>query len=224
MSFDIGIWIQQYIQTVKELFGERLVFVGLQGSYGRNEATADSDIDVVVILDEATVQDLRSYDDAISALPYRDKVCGFISGKQELMDWEKSDLFQFYHDTTPLYGSIDYLRPMLKKEDIRRAIRIGACNMYHMCGHNIVHEKDLGILKSLYKAAVFVVQAVYFERAGVYIKTKKELLTLLPPREQHILEASAKLKEQTQDIDFEQFSEPLFVWAGQLIREYGEHS
>ena len=45
-------WINTFIHAVNDTFGNRTYFVGLQGSYGRGEATETSDIDVVVILDE----------------------------------------------------------------------------------------------------------------------------------------------------------------------------
>ena len=49
---DITVWMKNFLQTLNETFGDRVWFVGLQGSYGRGEATETSDIDVVVILDE----------------------------------------------------------------------------------------------------------------------------------------------------------------------------
>ena len=44
-------WLKAYLQTVTSLFGVRLLFVGLQGSYGRDEATESSDIDMALILE-----------------------------------------------------------------------------------------------------------------------------------------------------------------------------
>lgn len=58
---DIKKWVEEYLIRAKDLFGERLVFVGLQGSYGRGEATENSDIDVVLILDEVKPGDLSEY-------------------------------------------------------------------------------------------------------------------------------------------------------------------
>lgn len=223
MAFDIGVWMGGYLSAVKDRFGSRLVFVGLQGSYGRNEATDDSDIDVVLILDQVTVPDLVAYDQAIARLPHREKVCGFVSGTQELSGWARSDLFQFCHDTTPLLGSIDHLLPTITTEDVRQAILMGAGNIYHLCGHNVVHEKDARILRSLYKSAVFVVQAVHYERTGVYTKSRMDLLSAVSPQEQQILQASAALREPSdaREGDFLRLSELLFVWAGQLLRQYG---
>ncbi|MEL7567058.1 MAG: nucleotidyltransferase domain-containing protein [Dehalobacterium sp.] len=208
MDFDINTWIKGYLDELKALFGSRLLFAGLQGSYGRGEATDSSDIDVVVILDQTTLEDLKAYGAMLDILPNRDKVCGFISGRQELLNWERSDLFQFYHDTTPLFNSIDFLLPLIDKEDIRRAIRIGACNMYHMCGHNMVHEKDAEILKTLYKSAAFTVQAVYYDQTGTYIKQKAELIPVLQPQEREILQTGITLKRQPNMVcaEFERLS------------------
>lgn len=222
MDFDIGNWIKGYLDELKSLFGSDLLFVGLQGSYGRGEATENSDIDVVVILNNVTAGDLKEYSSMLDKLPYREKVCGFISGLQELINWERFDLFQFYHDTTPILGSIDFLMELIGKEDIRRAVRIGACNIYHMCGHNMVHEKDTEILKALYKSAAFTVQAVYYDQTGTYIKQKAELLSVLQPQEREILQTGITLKKQPSIVqsEFERLSELLLSWAAGLIIKY----
>ena len=222
MNFDINTWMKAYMDELKNLFGSRLLFIGLQGSYSRGEATDSSDIDAVVILDHATPKDLKAYCAMLDSLPNREKVCGFISGQQELIHWERSDLFQFYHDTTPVFGSIDFLLPLIAREDIHRAIRIGACNIYHMCGHNMVHEKDGEILKALYKSAAFTVQAVYFAQTGTYIKQKVELISMLQQPEREILKTVIALKQQPSlaQTEFSRLSELLFQWATELIIKY----
>ena len=77
-------WLQAYLQMVQALFGERICCVGLQGSYGRGEAGADSDIDVVLILDRVSDVDLKRYRQAADRLQQREKLCGFVSGRVEL--------------------------------------------------------------------------------------------------------------------------------------------
>ena len=57
MVIDIAAWMKEFLQALNESFENRVWFVGLQGSYGRGEATETSDIDVVVILDELAVAD-----------------------------------------------------------------------------------------------------------------------------------------------------------------------
>ena len=219
---DIKTWMQDYLDKLKSLFGSRLLFVGLQGSYGRGEATESSDIDMVVILNCVSPENLKMYRSMLDTLPNREKACGFISGRQELMNWERSDLFQFYHDTTPIFGSIDFLQPLIGKEDVRRAVRIGACNIYHMCGHNMVHERDGKLLKALYKSATFTIQAVSYLQTETYRKKKTELLPVLQHPEREILESAIALKQQTDlaQAEFDRLSEELFRWASNLIAEY----
>jgi predicted nucleotidyltransferase len=222
MTSDIQDWVDGYLRAVKNRFGSRLIFVGLQGSYGRGEASESSDIDMVLILDEVDMQDLKAYDEAISKLPDREKICGFISGRRELTAWNKSELFQFYYDTIPIFGNMDFLLPTITKQDVQRAILSGACGLYHQYGHNAVHEKDFEMLRSLCKSAVFVLQAVYYDRTGVYVRKHKDLLPLLFPDEQQVMRACADLKTRTSvpTADFDQISDLLFQWAGRLIRKY----
>ena len=59
MAFSIDRWMEEYRRAAEERFGERIWFMGLQGSYGRGEATEESDIDVVLILDRLDTSDLQ---------------------------------------------------------------------------------------------------------------------------------------------------------------------
>ena len=217
---DIKNWIAEFTNKVEQTFSDRVWFIGLQGSYGRGEATDTSDIDVVVILDELRMNDLKTYRDMLDTLQNRQMICGFISGKDELLNWEASDLFQFYYDTTPIKGTLDCLLEKIDKHAVMRAIKIGACNIYHACVHNFVHEKSNDILRSLYKSAVFVLQAVYFFETGKYVKSKAELQNAINPPSA-ILTTTLNLKNGA-DIKFEEMSELLLNWATALIRGYNE--
>ena len=75
---DITAWMKNFLQTLNETFANRVWFVGLQGSYGRDEATETSDIDVVVILDELSAMDIHTYNTLLDVLPHRELICGFL--------------------------------------------------------------------------------------------------------------------------------------------------
>ena len=209
-------WMDKFVKVLEESFGNRVWFVGLQGSYGRGEATETSDIDVVVILDELSVQDIQAYNEMLDTLPNRELICGFASGKKELLNWEPSDLFQFYHDTTPIKGSLDELLVLIDEAVISRAIKISACNIYHGCVHNMLHEKSDEILKGLYKAASFVVQAIYFQETGCYVKSQKDLLQKVSGEERCIVENFLNLKNDGK-VDFIEMSNTLFAWSKKWI-------
>lgn len=214
---DISNWLDVFLYNLKEEFGERIWFVGLQGSYARDEATEKSDIDIVVILDEISIVDIKKYNKLLDKLPNRDLICGFISGKKEIFNWEPSDLFQFYYDTKPIKGSIDELLNLIDSKDIDRAIKNGACNIYHACVHNMLYEKNENILRELYKSASFVIQAIYFKQNGKYIAKKKDLIQRLEYDERVIMENFLESKK-SKSIDFESMSENLFDWSRKWIK------
>lgn len=213
---EITAWMHTFLQTLDQTFGARVWFVGLQGSYGRGEATETSDIDAVVILDELSAADIQTYHAMLDTLPNRELICGFLSGKNELLHWEASDLFQFYNDTKPLRGSLDELLPLLDSAAVNRAIKMGACNIYHGCVHNMLYEKSDEILIGLYKAASFVVQAICFQQTGRYISQQKDLLEAVSPDEQVVLEHFMTLKKGGR-VEFAEMSETLFAWSQRWI-------
>lgn len=213
---DLRCWLQQYLRALNETFGNRIWFVGLQGSYGRGEATESSDIDLVVILDELTVPDIQTYNRMLDTLPNRELICGFLSGKREIFNWETSDLFQFCYDTTPITGSLDEVLAQVDANAISRAIKTGACNIYHGCVHNILYEKSEEILKGLYKAASFVVQAICFQQTGQYIRRQKDLHLAVSGEEKQIIETFLHLKNGGV-VEFQKMSEDLFTWSGKWI-------
>jgi len=214
---DMTAWMKAFLKALQSLFGERVWFVGLQGSYGRGEATEESDIDVVVILDALSAADLRQYRAMLDTLPHRELICGFLAGKDELLHWDAADLFQFCHDTTPIQGRLDELMFLLDDAAVWRAIKMGACNIYHGCVHNMLHEKSEEILRGLYKAASFVVQAICFAQTGSYIRHQKELREKVSPQEREILDAFLALKCGG-SVAVDELSERLFSWAGTWIK------
>ena len=218
---DINAWLDEFLKNLNAVFGSRVWFVGLQGSYGRGEATETSDIDVVVILNEFTVADIQAYNQLLDTLPHRELICGFVSGKDEILNWEPADLFQFYHDTTPIKGSLDELLSKIDGVAIDRAIKIGACNIYHGCVHNMLHTKNEDILKGLYKSASFVVQAICFKETGLYIKRQNDLLKKVSPAERAIIENFLSLKNGG-TIDFDKMSSTLFDWSKKWIGNIGD--
>ena len=78
-------YLPALIAQLRRNFGPRLRYVGLQGSYLRGEATEDSDLDVMVVLDLLAPADLDRYRAILAALPQPEKACGFLCGRAELL-------------------------------------------------------------------------------------------------------------------------------------------
>ncbi len=215
---EITAWTNIFLNALNETFGERVWFVGLQGSFARGEATEKSDIDMVVILDELSALDIAAYNMMLDTLPHRELICGFLSGKNEILNWETADLFQFYYDTKPIKGGLDELLPLIDEAAVDRAIKMGVCNIYHGCVHNMLYEKSEEILRGLYKSASFVVQAIAFGQTGNYISRQKDLFGVVSAEERAIVETFLDLKKGGK-IEFDGMSERLFNWSKTWIEK-----
>ena len=202
-AIDIPLWIDRYMGALKAVFGDRIWFAGLQGSHGRGEATENSDIDMVVILDVLTPRDIAA--------------CGFLSGRAEILRWEPSDLFQFCHDTIPIIGSLDEVLERVDPDAVARAIRMGACNVYHGCVHNRLYEKDEAVLYGLCKSASFVIRARVWQQTGRYVGPLAELAECADEEDRPIVSACMSLKNG-EPLPFAALSELLLSWAGGIIR------
>lgn len=215
---DISTWLVLYMDEVKKTFGDRVWFVGLQGSYARAEATDHSDIDVVLILDNLSLSDIHTYQLMLDRLPERALICGFFSGRNELLHWDPADLFQFYHDTKPICGDLNDLIPLLDETAVDRAIKVGAGNIYHGCLHNMLHGRSENVLRGLYKSAVFVVQAVLYRQIRQYISKMEDLIDVASSNDRSVIEISRILKSGG-EVNFDSMSEALFLWAQALLTQ-----
>jgi hypothetical protein len=72
------------------------------------------------------------------------------------------------------------------------------------------------MLKGLYKAASFVVQAIVFKQTGNYIKHQNQLLQVASTEEQMITETFLKYKHG-EAVDFNEASRMLFEWSKKWI-------
>ena len=213
-------WMMSLSEKLKTDFGERLLFLGLQGSYQRDEVREDSDIDIVIILDVLTMEDLERYKSIISSMPDNSKACGFISGKKEFQKWPKHELFQFGNDTRSYQGILNELLPPIERVDIIYGVKIGASNLYHFCCHNYLYG-DEEALKEIYKGMFFVLQGSYYLRNNIYIKSKEKLLPLLDGVEKQMLNISANwdvFKDATLSYPYDHYK-TLLQWCSGIITE-----
>ncbi|MBR4080479.1 MAG: nucleotidyltransferase domain-containing protein [Clostridia bacterium] len=215
---DIQAWMTGYTDAVQAVFPGRVRFIGLQGSRGRGEARPDSDIDAVLILDRLEDADLETYAALLDKLPYRELICGFTAGMDELATWEKFDLIQLILDTTPFVGSLDELMATVAREDWMRAVRIGAGNIYHICNHNRLHGKKPRTAARLYKDAVFVLQAKGWLETGIYARRLDELIPLLSGEDAAVAQCALSLRHGGEAPSLEVMSAQLRAWAASQLR------
>ena len=141
--FDLNKYLDDLILNCRSFFGERLLYVGLQGSYLRGEAHENSDIDIMVILDRFSVRDMDIYRIILEKIGFYERSCGFICGKEEMKRWNPLEVCQLRHTTKDLIGALtDYL-PSAAREDEINYVKLSLGNLYHEICHRYIHaDKD----------------------------------------------------------------------------------
>lgn len=187
---EIERWMAGLRAELSERFGSRLLFLGLQGSYGRGEANEDSDIDVVAVLERVELSDLDAYRAIVRKMPEGEKACGFLCGAAELKSWPRYDLLAVARDTRDVYGTLAELLPSFDQGDVAEAAAIGASGLYHAAVHTYLYadrESWPGFLREAHKGAFFTLRALRELRTGENVRAKRDLLPLLEGDEREIL-------------------------------------
>ena len=219
--FRVESYMQSMIDALKDRFADRLLYVGLQGSYLRGEATENSDLDVVVLLDGLTVQDLAAYKSIVDRLPDPEKACGFICGRQEMAKWNPMEICNFVWGTKDYYGKIADYVPAYTKDDVVNFIKLSVGNLYHELCHRYVHgdaEKNKRKLPGLYKSVFFVLQSLYYLKDGIFYPTKAVLMEHLVGEDRPVMETALELLH-TQEYNFESVFALLLTWCQGVLAE-----
>ncbi len=208
-------YINNLIVLLKDAFGERLIYIGLQGSYLRGEETESSDIDIMAVIDSISVEDLKTYQKALVTVGNFEKSCGFICGKSDLEHWNPLEICHLLNTTKDYYGELKKLVPKYTDEDERNYIKLILNNLYHEICHRYIHadrEYNISRLPITCKSVFFIMQHLYYLRSGNFIQTKRELLECVQGEDKTVLELSMSLQNHG-DYDFDKAFDLLFNWC-----------
>ena len=213
--FRIDEYIDNLIILLKDVFSERLIYIGLQGSYLRHEETKNSDIDIMVVIDNLSVEDLKTYQKALVSVGNFDKSCGFICSKADLENWNPLEICHLLNTTKDYYGELKKLVPVYTIEDEKNYVRLSLNNLYHEICHRYVHaDREYNVLKLpiTCKSVFFIIQHLYYLSSGNFILTKRELLECVQDEDKAVLELSISLQEHI-NYDFDRAFLVLFHWC-----------
>ena len=208
-------YIDELIILLKDALGERLMYIGLQGSYLRKEETKKSDIDIMAVIDNLSVEDLKTYQKALVSIGNFEKSCGFICSKADLEHWNPLEICHLLNTTKDYYGELKKLVPAYTIEDERNYVKLSLNNLYHEISHRYIHaDKDYNVIKLpiTCKSVFFIVQHLYYLSSGNFISTKRELLECVQGEDKTVLELSISLQNNI-DYDFDKAFSTLFNWC-----------
>jgi len=180
----VDAWLAGFLAKLKERFGDRLIWVGLHGSWGRQEARPESDIDCMVVLDRIEDSDLYAFRDIVSSMPDAQTVgSGLLLSTAELREAPRFYLVQFFYGRRVLYGSLRGIVAPLGPEELITDIRLKASDNLHAARHYLLYPHDLPKvvhkLKYPFKNCFYALQSWLLLTQGKYVPAKNEILECL---------------------------------------------
>ena len=210
--FDLDKYLADLIMNCRSAFGERLQYVGLQGSWLRGEAHENSDIDIMVILDGFSVRDMDTYRGILKEIGFYEKSCGFICGKEEMKCWNPMEVCQLRHTTKDLLGTLmDYLPPATREDEINY-VKLSLGNLYHELCHRYIHadrDKNAARFHSTCKSVFYLIQNLHYLESGRFILSREDLKKAVAEEDRLALE----LADLPDGYDFDQAFSFLFAWC-----------
>ena len=209
---NIDEYLKYLLAECKAVFGDRLIYMGLQGSYMRGEANENSDIDIMLIIDAFTVSDMDAYKRILSKIGNFDRSCGFICGKDEISRWNPLEVLQLLHTTKDVYGTLSDHLPEASREDEINYVKISLGNIYHELCHRYIHadrEKNTVKFRGTCKGLFYLIQNLHYLQSGDFIITKKELKESVSEEDRAVLE----MTELSDGYDFDKAFSAVFDWC-----------
>lgn len=218
---NIDAWMNDLIDQLKTEFKERLVLVGLQGSRARSEQREDSDIDVVVIVEDLNADDLALYRNVIQEMPHAELACGFVGSPDVLAAWPRHDVFNLVNDTSIRYGSFDFMDTEFTAEEAKLAADACASEIYHALCHTVAFEPNLlpDILQGCLKSVFFGIRAKHFAQTGDFVNSRAQLLNLANDDEKKLLQ----VYNGDAQMDDQELASKLLRWSNNELAGRGIH-
>jgi len=193
----IECYMEKLVEALLAAFGHELLYVGLQGSYLRGEATESSDIDAMVILETADLPALARYREVIESLGDSDKACGFLCGRADMAHWNTLEIPHLLHATKDYYGRLADFVPPCTDEDLRQFVRLSLGNLLHELTHRFIHrpaERSYAALADMHRPVFFILQNLLYWRDGIYPESRAALTGLLTGEDKAVWEMLCREK------------------------------
>lgn len=216
-ELDATSWINQLTVKLQDAFGERLHFVGIQGSRARGEAQPDSDIDSVVLIENLTANDIITYRKIVATMPHHEIACGFIGSPDVLAAWPRYDAFNLVMDTKQIFGTFDFMNTTFTAADAIQSARAGASEIYHAISHTIAFEPETlpQVVDACIKSSFFVMRALCYAETNEYPNSRQRMKELASPEELVFLESY----KSSSVIEPSELASQLLEWTESVIEQ-----
>lgn len=198
-------WLAQFVGRLRNIFGDRLVFVGHSGSWARGEGEPTSDIDSVVVLDRIDSKDLTEYRHIIAGMPDAKRLAsGRLVSTSEIRTLPRFELMEFFYGCKRLHGTLKGIIEKPTSIDLLEHVRIqGSQNLFD-ARHYLVYPHDLSkVVHRLYhnfKSCFYILQSWTLLHDGRFLARKDELLGVLSDTDdQEVIQVGRDWRHLEQD-------------------------
>lgn len=231
-------WLAQFVGRLRNIFGDRLVFVGHSGSWARGEGEPTSDIDSVVVLDRIDSKDLTEYRHIIAGMPDAKRLAsGRLVSISEVRTLPPFELMEFFYGCKGLHGTLKGIVEKPTSIDLLEHVRIqGSQNLFD-ARHYLVYPHDLSkVVHRLYhnfKSCFYILQSWILLHDGRFLARKDELLGVLSDTDdQEVIQVGRDWRHLEQDREKRplHYIELLERWSRkmlsrvQIYRSHGIHT
>ena len=185
-------WLDRFVRKLKDIFGYRLLFVGLHGSWARGEGKTESDIDITTVLDRVNTKDLRAFRNIIVSMPNAKNLASgglySIAEEQAKPRFEGAHLFYEYK---VLYGTLDDIIKKPNPIDLLGDVRFKASSNLFIARNYLIYPHDprkvVGRLHYPFKCCFFGLQSWILLCEGRFVALKDDLINALTDADDRVV-------------------------------------
>jgi hypothetical protein len=227
---EVDQWLAEFVERLRDAFGERLMFVGHHGSWARGEAAPDSDVDVMVVVDRIDARDLAAFRDAVAAMPDGGRLAsGVYNSVAELRARAPSELTQYFYGCQVLHGNIEGVVTRPSAEDLLADVRFKALTNLMHARHYLLYPHDLTLkvhsLRYPFKECFYALQEWVLAREGTWYDRKDDLLAVLTDEDDRaVVQAARDWRESEAERTARalEYVELLERWSRKMLARAGD--
>ncbi len=177
-------WLDGFLARLKNTFGDRLVFVGLHGSWARGEGKAESDIDITTVLDHVGPKDLRAFRNIVVSMPNAKNLgSGGLYSIVEIQTGPRFEGAHLFYEYKVLHGTLEDIIKKPTPIDLLEDVRFKASSNLFVARNYLIYPHDPSkVVRRLhypFKCCFFGLQSWILLCEGRFIALKDDLIDAL---------------------------------------------
>lgn len=173
----------------------------------------------MAVIDGLTAQDLKSYRNALIRTGNYEKSCGFICGKDELLNWNPLEICHILNTTVDYFGRLSDIVPRYSRKDVADYVKVSVGNLYHALCHRYIYsgeEKSIQKLPLAQRDIFFILQNLYFLETGYFPRNRIDMREKLNSEDRKMWDILTAI-QNIRGYDFDTAFATVLEWCGRAL-------